>query len=48
VYIEKLKGVAMTRIIVEIDVLPPEKDEPTHRRKMDPPYRYFVTKKTPV
>jgi hypothetical protein len=29
-------------------VLPPALSEPTHHRKMDPPYRYFVTMKAPV
>jgi hypothetical protein len=30
------------------DMLPPALSEPTHHRKMDPPYRYFVTMKAPV
>jgi hypothetical protein len=29
-------------------MLPPALSEPTHHRKMDPPYRYFVTMKAPV
>jgi len=27
---------------------PPDRSEPTHHRRVDPPYRYFVTRKAPV
>lgn len=29
-------------------LLPPERNEPTQHRRMDPPYRYFVARKAPV